>query len=114
MIVAEAMSARLERVQCNCPPYKGSDFWNDPHRWCGVDAPKQRFWMKTGPTSCERTYRPVKAVAVPTWHDPYRNCTAAELQWLYTRQLGLGQNQLSSPFRGQLFGLLSPYYSTFS
>lgn len=49
----------LEKVTCNCPEYRGSDFWNDPHRWCSCDPTVERFWMlKQRP--CERTYKPIK------------------------------------------------------
>ena len=55
--IAEPAPA-LERVKCNCPEYKGSDFWNDPHRWCDRDRVTQKVWEDKQERDCERTYRP--------------------------------------------------------
>lgn len=46
----------FERVHCDCPPYRGSDFWNDPHRWCDRDPAVDYIW-RDKPRSCERTVR---------------------------------------------------------
>ena len=49
----------LEKVTCNCPEYRGSDFWNDPHRWCDREPDTERIWSDKE-RQCERTYRPIK------------------------------------------------------
>jgi hypothetical protein len=36
-----------------CPAYEGSDFWNDPHLWCGVDPVGERCWSKEPTADCE-------------------------------------------------------------
>lgn len=60
VLVSEVTKPALEKVTCNCPPYRGTDFWNDPHRWCSRDPETERVWEDKPERSCERTYRPVK------------------------------------------------------
>jgi hypothetical protein len=38
---------------CQCPRYEGSDFWNDPHLWCGVDPVSERCWNGKSDAACE-------------------------------------------------------------
>lgn len=95
----------FEPVKCKCPPYKGSDFWNDPHRWCGVDAPSQAFWMKSEPADCERTVRPVR-VPVPIgsrYYAEYQN--AYSLGGLYQQQMAYAQQSPFSSMMGTALGL---------
>ena len=100
----------FERVRCKCPPYRGSDFWNDPHRWCGVDPAHERFWEKAE-ADCERTVRPKPAPRV----NPYAaflnfgNCAPSQLQAaLYWQSQMNSQAMLTQPYYGanSLGGLL--------
>ena len=89
----------FERVRCKCPPYRGSDFWNDPHRWCGIDPAHERFWEKAE-ADCERTVRPKPAPRVRPY-DAFLNlgCAPNELQSaLYWQNQMNSQGWLSQPW----------------
>jgi hypothetical protein len=92
----------LERVHCKCRAYHGTDFWNDPHRWCGVDPAHEAFWMKAGPRDCERTWRPTKVEALPAAD------ALAQAEWditLYAQQSALqGLAHYQQGLQGQLMG----------
>ena len=41
-----------------CPTYTGTDFWNDPHLWCGCDPTSVLCWSKPAAKTCSlvKTY----------------------------------------------------------
>lgn len=61
---AKPKEPEFERVLCDCPEYKGTDFWNDPHRWCDTDPVTQRIWENREFKNCERTVRPKRLSAL--------------------------------------------------
>jgi hypothetical protein len=104
----------LEKVKCNCPEYKGSDFWNDPHRWCDRDAEHERIWDDKPGRDCERTYRPVKAKeAVEQALGLQQTGMQNYLGNFMRTQSELGIPHLQMQAMRQEVGLYDPFYPLF-
>ena len=92
--MAEKVSPMYDRHTKPCPEYEGSDFWNDPHLWCGVEATKVLCWAEKPKQAC----------------DIDADYSVSQAYWNQQRavQNAYAGNQLAN-FQQSLYGQQSPY-----